>query len=104
MPLPVLRLSRGTFPAEQYSIVRDRLHGAQASLVPAIKALRGCLHYWAGVDATSNSMVNVSVWATLDDAKQMETLAPMQSLATEFVALGVQFERPITNYTSLWEI
>jgi hypothetical protein len=49
-------------------------------------------------------MVNISVWATLDDAKQMESLAPMLALATEFMSLGVQFERPITNYESLWEV
>jgi hypothetical protein len=104
MALPVLRLSRGSFPPEKYSIVRDRLAGAQSSLVPAIKALRGCLHYWAGVDPVSNSMVNISVWASLDDARQMESLAPMLALAGEFVALGVVFERPITNYESLWEI
>ncbi|MCR6479454.1 hypothetical protein NU688_25070 [Variovorax sp. ZS18.2.2] len=104
MQLPVLRLSRGAFPAENYATVRDRLEQAQASLVPAIKALQGRLHFWAGADPASNTMVNISVWATLDDAKQMETLAPMLALASEFVAIGVQFERPITNYQSLWEI
>jgi hypothetical protein len=100
----VVRLSRGAFPAEKYAIVRDRLGRAQESLIPAIRALRGCQHYWAGVDPISNTMINVSVWATLDDAKQMETLAPMLALAGEFVALGVQFERPITNYETLWAL
>jgi quinol monooxygenase YgiN len=104
MQLPVLRLSRGSFPAEKYAAVRDRLEDAQSSLVPAIKALQGCLHFWAGTDPASNTMVNISVWATLDDAKQMETLAPMLALASEFISLGVQFERPITNYQSLWEV
>lgn len=104
MQMPVLRLSRGSFPAEKYTIVRDRLQSAQSSLVPAIKALRGCIHFWAGIDPVSNTMVNISVWATLDDAKQMESLAPMLALATEFAAMGVQFERPITNHESLWEI
>ena len=99
----VLRLSRGSFPAEKYIIVRDRLRSAQSSLIPAIKALRGCIHFWAGVDPVSNTMVNISLFATLDDAKQMESLAPMLALATEFMSMGVQFERPITNYESLWE-
>jgi hypothetical protein len=45
MELLVLRLSRGPFPAEKYAIVRARLETAQSSLVPAIEALRGCLHY-----------------------------------------------------------
>jgi hypothetical protein len=104
MELLVLRLSRGPFPAEKYAIVRARLETAQSSLVPAIEALRGCLHYWAGVDQVSNTMVNISVWASLHDARQMEALAPMLALASEFSTLGVQFERPITNYESLWEI
>jgi hypothetical protein len=104
MQLPVVRVSRGSFPAEKYSMVRDSLEHAQSSLVPAIKALRGCLHFWVGADPVANTMVNISVWATLDDAKQMDTLAPMLALATEFVSMGVQFERPITNYQSLWEI
>ena len=104
MQMPVLRLSRGFFPAENYAVVRDRLLSAQSSLVPAIKALRGCLHYWAGIEPVTNTMVNISVWATLDDARQMETLPPMRALANEFVAVGVQFEHPITNYESLWEI
>ncbi|QSI34518.1 hypothetical protein GNX71_26985 [Variovorax sp. RKNM96] len=102
--MPVLRLSRGSFPAEKYPMVRDRLAHAQSSLVPAIEALHGCLHFWAGADPASNTMVNISVWATLEDARQMETLAPMLALASEFASLGVQFERPITNYQSLWEI
>ena len=104
MQLPVLRLSRGSFPADKYPIIRDRLKSAESSLVPAINALRGFIHFWAGIDRVSNTMVNISVWATLDDAKQMESLAPMLALATEFTSMGVQFERPITNYESLWEV
>jgi hypothetical protein len=42
-------------------------------------------------------MVNVSVWRSLTDARQMETLAPMSALADEFSQLGVNFERPIVN-------
>ena len=104
MALPVLRISRGRFSASDYARVRTRLDEAQRSLMPAIQQLHGCLHYWAGVDAASNTMVNVSVWASLDDAKQMETLAPMLALAGEFTAMGVKFERPIINYESLWQL
>lgn len=100
----VIRISKGAFPAERYEDVRARLHGASSTLVPAIRRLNGCVYYWAAIDPTTNTMVNVSVWATLDDARQMETLAPMLALAGEFVALGVTFERPITNYTVLWDI
>jgi hypothetical protein len=102
--LPVIRLSRASFDSLLFAEVHNRLDEARTTLVPAIKSLRGCLHFWAGVDAVSNTMINVSVWATLEDAKQMDTLAPMLALGTQFTKLGVKFERPIVNYGSLWEI
>ena len=104
MNAPVVRLSRGRFEVTNYEVVRRRLEEAQRSLIPAIRSLKGCLHYWAGIDPVSNTMVNVSVWASLEAAKQMDTLAPMLALAGEFVSHGVAFERPITNYETLWEI
>ena len=100
--MQVVRISKGSFPAEKYEEVRARLDAAQERLVPAIRALRGCLHYWVAIDPVSNTMVNVSLWETLEDAKQMETLQPMQALAGEFISLGVTFERPITNSQMLW--
>ena len=106
-PVPasaVVRISKGSFPPEKYEEVRARLDAAKEKLVPAIRALRGCLHYWAAIDPVSNTMVNVSLWETLADAKQMETLQPMQALAGEFIALGVTFERPITNSQMLWDV
>ncbi len=100
----VVRLSKGHFEPDHYAIVRQRLDESRQTLIPAIRALRGCLHFWAGVDPVSNTLVNVSVWASIEDARQMETLAPMRVLAGEFAELGVTFERPIANYESLWEI
>jgi hypothetical protein len=49
-------------------------------------------------------MLNISVWATLEDARQLDTFAPMLELATVFTQLGVNFERPITHYDTVWEI
>lgn len=100
----VVRLSKGRFDADQYPVVRQRLDDAAQTLVPAIRALHGCLHFWAGIDPVSNTLVNVSTWASMEDAQQMDTLAPMLALAGEFSKLGVTFERPIANYESLWEI
>ncbi len=102
--MPVVRISRGAFKPEDFERVRAMLDDSQRSLVPAIRALAGCLHYWAAIDPVTNTMVNVSVWTTLDDAKQMDSLREMQVLAAEFVKAGVQFERPIANYTGLWQI
>lgn len=102
--LPVVRISRGSFTPESYESVKQRLDASRKSLIPAIKKLRGLLHYYVGIDAESNTMINVSVWKTVADAKQMETLQPMRDLAGEFIAAGVTFERPINNYETLWRI
>jgi hypothetical protein len=34
----------------------------------------------------------------------MASLAAMNTLAKEFIALGVEFERPIVNYPALWQL
>ncbi len=102
--MPVVRISRGSFAATDYEKVKIRLTTSQESLVPAIKKLNGLLHYYTGIDAVSNTMTNVSVWRSLADAKQMETLVPMLALAKDFTQMGVTFERPIINYETIWEI
>jgi hypothetical protein len=102
--MSVVRISKGSFPPEKYEEVRTRLDAAKEKLVPAIRALHGCLAYWAAIDQASSTMVNVSLWETLADAKQMEMLEPMKALAGEFIGIGVTFERPITNSQMVWEI
>lgn len=100
----VVRISRGSYPPERHAEIAARLAAAGDVLVPAIRAMEGCLGYYAGADEASGTMVNVSVWDTLEHAQGMASLAPMLALAGEFVALGVAFERPIINYESLWQI
>ena len=103
--MSIVRISKGAFPAEMYEQVKQALDESQASLVPAIKALHGCMAYYAGIDPMTNTMINVSVWETMEDAKQMEGLAPMQALAGKFIGeLQVEFERPIANYETLWQV
>jgi quinol monooxygenase YgiN len=102
--MPIVRISRGTFAPENYATIKARLDGAQATLVPAIRQLAGCLHYFAAIDRDSASMVNVSVWRSVADAQQMQTLAPMLALAEEFAREGVKFERPIVNYETVWAV
>jgi quinol monooxygenase YgiN len=101
---PIVRISRASFAPEQYEAVKARLDAAQESLVPAIRGLAGCLHYFAAIDRESGSMVNVSIWRSLADAQQMQTLAPMLALAEDFAREGVRFERPIINYETLWAV
>jgi hypothetical protein len=100
----IVRISRASFPPENYAAVEARLAASQKTLVPAIRQLAGCLHYFAAIDRGSSSMVNVSVWRSLADAQQMQTLAPMLALAEEFSREGVRFERPVINFETLWKI
>jgi hypothetical protein len=100
----VVRISRGSFKSQDYEIIKAKLDNSQTNLIPAIQALNGLLHYYAGIDEISNTMVKVSVWESLEDAQQMDTLTPMLELAKEFTKLGVNFERPIINYKTLWTI
>ena len=102
--VPIVRISRGSFAPEKYETIKTRLDAAQTSLIPAIRRLSGCLHYFAAIDRESSSMVNVSVWRSLAEAQQMQTLGPMLALAEDFTREGVTFERPIINYETLWAV
>lgn len=104
----IIRLSRGRYAPERHAEVSARLAASAATLVPAIRALPGCIAYHAGSDAggggVAGSMVNVSVWDSLEHAQAMGSLPEMLALAGEFVAMGVEFERPIVNYEQLWQV
>jgi quinol monooxygenase YgiN len=99
-----IRLSRGTYPPSLHAQVDARLRASVDLLIPAIRLLPGCLSYYAGSDESSCSMVNISVWDTLDHAEAMSSLAPMVALGREFVQMGVEFERPIVNYAVSWSL
>ena len=82
----------------------QRMTAAGKTLIPAIQRLPGCVSYFAATDEMSSTMVNVSVWETLEQAQAMTALPEMGALAKEFMALGAEFERPIINYSALWPI
>jgi hypothetical protein len=102
--MTVVRISLGRFDASKYAIVRTLLDESQVLLIPAIRALNGNLAYCVGIDRENNTMTNVSVWASFDDAMQMASLPAMLALAQTFTETGVSFERPITNHETLWSI
>lgn len=99
-----VRISKGSYRPELHAEVTDRLAASAKTLVPAISAMAGCLSYYAGTEQASCTMVNVSVWDTLEQAQAMGSLPEMATLAKEFIALGVEFERPIVNYPVLWQL
>jgi len=104
MSFRIVRVSRGSFEPAAYPEIRARLIESKRTLIPAIRALHGCLHFYAAIDSASSMMINASVWESPQDARQMDTLAPMLALAAEFVKLGVRFDRPILNYEVLWDL
>ena len=104
MKAPVIRISLGKFDADTAASVEQKLLESKAQLEGGIRAMQGNLAYYVGIDRTNNAMHNVSVWASVGDANQMATFAPMLALAAEFTAIGVRFERPILNCNTLWRL
>jgi hypothetical protein len=99
----IVRISKGAFAPDRADDVAQLLLEGEAVLRPAIAALRGLVAYYVGLDRARGFMTNTSVWATLEDAQQMSTLAEMLAQRARFEALGVAFE-VITNHDVLWQI
>jgi hypothetical protein len=73
-------------------------------LRPGIEAMRGLLAFYAGADEATSSLTNVSLWVDLEAAKQLDRFQPMLDAGKRYVAKGVTFERPIMNYTTVWQL
>jgi hypothetical protein len=104
MRAPIIRISLGFFDADKADLIETKLAETRARLEPGVRAMRGNLGYFAGIDRLNNAMHNVSLWETVEDADQMASFGPMLALAREFVALGVRFQRPILNFETLWSL
>lgn len=100
---PVVRVSKGRFAPDRYEQVKKLIEDSATTLIPALHQLRGLLYYHAGVDPQTNTVVNVSVWETLEDAKQMDTLQAMLEQRPILESAGVQFDK-IANYDPAWKI
>jgi len=68
-----------------------------------LRELKGLLHYYVGIDREQGYLTNLSVWETLADAHQMDTLQPMLAQRPILEAAGISFE-PITNHQTIWTI
>jgi quinol monooxygenase YgiN len=101
--MTVVRISRGRFRPEQFETVEEALATGAKTLVPAIRALPGLIHYYAGVDRVTSGVVNVSFWQDLASARQMEGLLAMHEQREVFLGLGVVFDE-IANFERVWEI
>ena len=100
----IVRISIGYFQPKQAGEIESMLNNEfKASLIPAIKNLKGNLGFYVAIDKEKNAMTNVSFWRTNDDALQMATLKEMLDSRTIFDSLGVKFIE-ITNHQVLWKL
>jgi hypothetical protein len=101
---PVVRVSILRCPPERFAELRHMSIEADRVLRPGIEAMPGLLAFYFGADEATSSLSNVSLWTSLEAAKQLETYQPKLDLGKPFVAKGATFERPIMNYATLREL
>ena len=101
---PVVRVSILRCAPERFAEVRQMSVEADPILRPGIEAMPGLLAFYFGADEATSSLTNVSLWTSLEAAKQLDTFQPMKELGKSFIAKGVTFERPIMNYATLWQL
>jgi hypothetical protein len=99
----VVRISKGTFAPDKLAAAERLLTASEAALAQPLRALPGLLHYYVGIDRGSGLVTNVSVWDSLPNARQMDTLQPMLAQRPLLEAARVQFEA-ITNHELLRSI
>ncbi|HLH90615.1 MAG TPA: hypothetical protein VKX28_19345 [Xanthobacteraceae bacterium] len=100
---PVVRVSILRCKREDFATLRQMMMDSLAPLEPGISKMPGFIRFYAGADEETSSLNNVSFWTSLEHAKQLDAYQPMLDLGREFVAKGATFERPVMNYTTLWE-
>lgn len=101
---PVVRVSILRCAPERFADVRQMAVEADRVLRPGVEAMPGLLAFYFGADEATSSLTNVSLWTSLEAAKQLDTFQPMLDLAKPFIEKGATFERPIMNYGTLWQV
>ena len=101
---PVVRVSILRCPPERFAELRQMMVEADPVLRPGIEAVAGLLAFYVGADEATFSLSNVSLWTSLEAAKQLDTFQPMLDRGKPFIAKGATFERPIMNYATLWQV
>jgi hypothetical protein len=101
--MTVVRISKGSFDQADMDEAERLLIDSQAVLREPLQQLRGLVHYYVGIDREQGFLTNVSVWETLEDAHQMDSLQAMLDQRPILQAAGISFE-PITNHDTIWTI
>ena len=100
----VVRISNGRADAARVADVERFLRESEQALREPLKKLPGLVHFYAGVDRARGFITNVSVWDSLEHARQLDTLQEMLAQRPVGVSAGVTFEPPITNHETVWTI
>jgi len=103
MRTAIIRVSVIWCDPAQFERLRTMMVEADPVLRPGIEAMPGLLAYYAGDDAATSTLINISFWETLEQAHQLGHFQPMLDLAKRFAAAGARFDRPIMNHSVLWE-
>jgi hypothetical protein len=101
--MPVVRISKGSFDPSRLAEAERLLAEGEESLRTPLTELHGLVHYYVGIDREQGYLTNVSVWETVEDAHQMDSLAQMLAQRPILEGAGVTFET-ITNHETLWTI
>ena len=99
---PIVRISILRCEAAQYDKLRQMMVESEATLRPGIEQMPGHLAFYAGEDPATCSLMNTSIWDTLEHAQQLDHFQPMLDAGKRFAAAGARFERPIMNYATMW--
>jgi hypothetical protein len=75
--MTVVRVSKGRFDLRNLDQAERLLAASDQALRQPLSQLTGLLHYYVGIDREQGYLTNVSVWETLEDAHQMDTLTAM---------------------------
>ena len=101
--MSAVRISNGRFDLSKLAEVERAYAASQTALCEGLGQLPGLIHFYAGIDREKGYVTNVSVWESVEAAKQLNTFQPMLDQRPIMEAAGVTFE-PITNHEMLWTI
>lgn len=99
---PIVRISIMRCDAAQFDTLLHMMSESEAALRPGIEQMPGHLAFFAGADPEICTLTNISLWDTLEHAKQLDDFQPMLEAGKRFVAAGARLERPVINSATTW--
>lgn len=100
---PIVRISILRCNEGQFDDLLRLMVEVETALRPGIEQLPGLIRFYAGADRATLSLMNTSLWDSLEHARQLDHFQPMLDAGKRFVAAGATFERPVMNYAPLWQ-